>query len=173
MTLIEVLVASSIGAIVLVGITSFIYLTSSMNKEIVNLTQVQSIVAISARQIEEEVKKGTFIQLLDINTAVAGDAYNQLNIFDQQDVFLSGYKFVSINNNETKQYLIKCNQDGSEIKKLFRFDNIYFNEAGFYKTTINYLNFNFELNVLSDSDEILLKSGKLFYYAKCRNFKVE
>jgi len=173
MTLIEVLVASAIGAIVLTGITSFIYLTSSINKDIVNLTSVQAVVAISARQIEEEIKKGTFIQLLDNNTAVAADAYNQVNIFDQHDIFLSGYKFVSDNNNGTKQILIKCNQDGSEINKMFRFDNIYFNEAGFYKSAVNYLNFNFELNVLGKTDELLLKSGKLYYYAKCRNFKVE
>ena len=173
MTLIELLVASAIGAIVLSGITSFIYLTSSINKEIVNLTQVQSVVAITARQIEEEIKKGTFIQLIDNNSSIGVDAYNQVNIFDQQDVFVSGYKFISLNNNGTKQKLIKCDQSGNEVNELFRFDNIYFNEAGFYKSSVNYMNFNFELIALNSNNEIILTSGKLYYYAKCRNFKID
>lgn len=172
MTLIEVLVASTIGAIVLVGVTSFIYLTSSINREIVNLTNVQSIVAISSRQIEDEIKQGTFIQLLENNPSIANDAYSQVNIFNQQDLFVSGYRFVLQNNG--KQTLIKCSEDGSELNKIFRFDNVYFDEAAFYKTSINYLNFNFELNVVNnETNEVLLKSGKLFYYAKCRNFKIE
>ena len=153
-TLIEVLVTSLIGVIVLTGITMYLNETARTESAITLQSQAHSALYLSSRQIEEEVKQAAFVE-------VSPDS-KILKLFNQSDLLL--YKYTLANG---KLYKAIGTADSSEVIPFVETD---FTGSSFSAIDVTTISFDFNLLVSNRYGEY--QTGYMSYYIQCRNKKI-